>query len=289
MGCILCLMRWPVVLVVLSCPLALVLAGMPVGQKTSTDPDPRPLFKAKCVSCHGGAFPAGGIDLSDSADLTKLKAVVRGRPHDSSLFKAVDSGGMPKGGDNPPAEIAVIRDWIVSLRPDPRPLFQAKCVSCHGATNPAAGLSLSGSLEDLAKLKQASTDGKTPVETTLYRRIADGSMPRGGTKLSEGEMTLVRDWIGGLQPDLKPLMQAKCVRCHTGSSGAGGLDLTVSLESLAGSREVVKGNPAASNLYKRVADGTMPRGGPKLSDSEIGLFWDFVAKQKASETAAALR
>jgi mono/diheme cytochrome c family protein len=137
-------------------------------------------------------------------------------------------------------------------------------------------LDLSGNLEALAKLPQTQFGDQGATSATLYKRLADGTMPKGGTKLTDDELSSVRDWLNGLHPDPRPLFAAKCVKCHGGGTPAAGLDLTGGLDAISGFKEVVKGKPAESSLYQRIADGTMPRGGPPLSDSDAGLVWDWI-------------
>lgn len=263
-----------------------VLAGMAVSPfhgkalRTSAAPDDvKAIFQAHCVSCHSGAFPAGSLDLSgDLAGIAATKAVVRGRPHSSALYKAVADGSMPKGGPKlSDLDIAAIQNWIIGLRPDPRALFATRCVGCHGAANPAAGLDLSGGLDALAKLSQANFSDEGATSSVLYKRLADGSMPKNGTKFTEDELALVRDWLNTVHPNPHALFRAKCVSCHGSSSPAAGLDLSASLDVLAGQKVVLKGKPAESALYKSVATGYMPKGGQHLTDRELALVWYWVA------------
>lgn len=246
--------------------------------KPTRETDAKTLIQSQCAKCHSGSQPAGGVDLSgDLASIAGVKSVVAGRPHSSLLFKLVQDGTMPKGspklGDE---DVATIRDWIMSLRPDPRPMFAARCISCHGATSPAAMLDLSGNLAALAKLPQTGFGDKGPTSSALYQRLADGSMPKGGPKLTEGELLSVKDWLNGLHPDPTSLFAAKCVKCHGATTPAAGLDLSGGLDALSGLKQVVKGKPGVSSLYQRIADGSMPRGGPALSDSDAGLVWDWI-------------
>ncbi len=256
-----------------------------VGAKSAQKSDAKTLIQSQCARCHSGSQPAGGVDLSgDLASIAGIKSVVPGRPHSSLLFKLVQDGTMPKGSPKLADEdIATIRDWILSVRPDPRPLFAARCISCHGATSPAALLDLSGNLAALAKLPQATFGDKGPTSAALYQRLADGSMPKGGTKLTDGELSSVKDWLNGLHPDPTTLFAAKCVKCHGATTPAAGLDLSGGLDALSGLKQVVKGKPAASSLYQRIADGSMPRGGPALSDSDSGLVWDWIHSLKPKD------
>lgn len=245
-----------------------------VAPRATQQSDVKALFQARCAKCHGGEMPAGNVDLSgELTDIAGVEPIVKGRPQSSILYKLVRDGEMPKGAPKlSPDELETIRDWIMSLRPDPKRLFNTHCIGCHGGSNPAGSLDLSGNLDALAKLPQM----KGATSAVLYKRLADGSMPKNGVKLKDDELSYVRDWLNSPDPDPRPLFAAKCVKCHTGATPAAGMDLSGDLASLAGLKQVVKGKPVESSVYSRIADGSMPRGGQPLSDSEVGLVWDWI-------------
>ena len=68
--------------------------------------------------------------------------------------------------------------------------------------------------------------------------------------------------------DVRPLLTAKCVKCH---QGTGAFDMTAGVAGV-----VVKGDPAASKLYQHVASGKMPMGGPRLSVEEVALIGEWI-------------
>ncbi len=89
------------------------------------------------------------------------------------------------------------------------PLFAAKCLKCHGAAGPEAGLSLTGrdpAFKTLAS-GQAAIVPSDPAASELLRRIAtadpDTRMPPSGPALSQDEIALLRRWIetGAAWPD----------------------------------------------------------------------------------------
>lgn len=93
---------------------------------------------------------------------------------------------------------------------------------------------------------------------------------------------------------LEPLLARHCVICHAGDAAPQGLRLD-SYEAIlqGGSRgPVVKsGDPAASELIRRIRGSSLPRmpmtGPPFLSDSEIAQFEDWVARSlPRGDTAA---
>jgi len=249
-----------------------------VAPTSTRHSDAKTVFQSQCARCHSGATPAGGVDLSGDLDsIAGVKKIVRGRPHASILFKLVRDGAMPKGAPKlSDDDIATIRDWIMSLRPDPRPLFASRCVGCHGGAHPAGSMDLSGNPEALAKLPETQYGEQGATSAMLYKRLADGSMPKNGVKLTDNELSFVQDWLNSLHPDPRSLFATKCVKCHGGATPRAGLDLTGGPDALAGLKQVVKGKPSDSSLYQRIADGSMPRGGPPLSDSDTGLVWDWI-------------
>ncbi|AYF87711.1 c-type cytochrome domain-containing protein [Pseudomonas sp. JS3066] len=78
--------------------------------------------------------------------------------------------------------------------------------------------------------------------------------------------------------DIQPILQARCVMCHSGDGAPLGLRLTSLEELLKGSKSrqvVVSGDPAGSELIRRLKGQSQPRmpmtGPPFLSDGEIAL------------------
>jgi hypothetical protein len=75
--------------------------------------------------------------------------------------------------------------------------------------------------------------------------------------------------------DVRPLLAAKCVKCHGGERTAGGFDMT-SADAFAKAGVVVKGDPAGSKLYQHVSSGKMPMGGPRLTTEEVAVLGDWI-------------
>jgi hypothetical protein len=78
-----------------------------------------PIFETRCVHCHEGEKPKGGLSLVSARRLQKGgesgPVVVAGKPDESLLLDYVsgDKPEMPKDGKPlSPAEITAIRDWI---------------------------------------------------------------------------------------------------------------------------------------------------------------------------------
>jgi mono/diheme cytochrome c family protein len=88
------------------------------------------------------------------------------------------------------------------------PLFRGRCIGCHGAGQPEAGLDVRtrGDLVQGGHSGPAVVPG-APEQSLLYQMLRDGRMPKGGRKLGPGELQQVEQWIRAGAP---------------GATGAGG-------------------------------------------------------------------
>lgn len=70
-----------------------------------------------------------------------------------------------------------------------------------------------------------------------------------------------------------PVLQAHCVKCHSGSAPQAGLDVRSRASLLKGGTNgaaIVVGSAEESLLYQRVRKGEMPMGGERLSEQDLG-------------------
>src|SRR5262245_62663519 len=80
--------------------------------------DVLPIFRAKCLRCHGDRAHRADLDLTTAAGVLKGgetgPAVVPGSPEKSLLYEKVDAGDMPPGKKDRLSkdEVATIRRWI---------------------------------------------------------------------------------------------------------------------------------------------------------------------------------
>src|SRR5688572_18179245 len=84
-----------------------------------------------------------------------------------------------------------------SFADDVRPLFEAKCVRCHGEKLRKADLDLSTPAGILrgGESGLAVVAGK-PERSLLYEKVHKGEMPQGQkNRLAEAEIDLIRRWI----------------------------------------------------------------------------------------------
>ena len=150
--------------------LLLFVAHVVQAAPTSTptfDEDIQSIFKENCVACHAEESPQGELDLRSKAATLKGgksgPAMVVGSSASSLLMDKVVSGVMPPGDARLTQEqIDTLRLWIDKGAPrnqadlasatgpagtelpehDIRPIFQFRCVACHGKRKQEAGLDL---------------------------------------------------------------------------------------------------------------------------------------------------
>jgi mono/diheme cytochrome c family protein len=94
--------------------------------------------------------------------------------------------------------------------------------------------------------------------------------------------------------EVAPLLAERCVVCHSGGTAAAGLQLDTLQGVLQGSHKrkvVLSGDPAASELIRRLRGSSQPRmpltGPPFLSDAEIDMFEKWIAGGLSAGTATA--
>jgi mono/diheme cytochrome c family protein len=161
---------------------------------------------------------------------------------------------------------------------DIKPLFQARCLRCHGGRGKKADLDLSTP----AAIRKGGDSGPVvvpgnPEESRLYRLVRDGKMPAGASgRLTAAEVDTLRRWIEAGAPlddatpsdgpavteqDVLPVLLRRCTVCHGLRQQEGGLDLHTRAGMLRGGKSgpaLVPGRPEASLLLRRIHAGEMP-------------------------------
>ena len=161
------------------------------------DEDVRPILEANCISCHGGDAPQQGLDLRSAQGILRGgdsgPAVEIGSSAKSVLVERIVAGAMPPGDSNlAESEIALIRRWIddgvaqeagelsveLATDRDVLPIFQARCVVCHGKREQRGGLDLRTRETRLAggDSGPALVPG-SPDTSLIIQKIEAGEMP----------------------------------------------------------------------------------------------------------------
>jgi mono/diheme cytochrome c family protein len=196
--------------------------------------DVAPIFKAKCLKCHGETDRKAELDLRSLASLLKGgesgPAITAKDPEQSLLFEKVASGEMPPAKKDrlTEAELDTIRRWIEAgvaadaggraaedvNQHDVIPILLRRCTVCHGARQQEGGLDLrtKASIMRGGKGGSAIVPGK-PDESLLIKKIRAGEMPP-ITRLIEvsikpiepAETDVLVNWIsrGAPEADIAP-------------------------------------------------------------------------------------
>ena len=195
-------------------------------------------------------------------------------------------------------------------------LFADRCVMCHSGEDAPLGLRL----DTLESVLAGSENGPVVVAgdsaSPLLQRLrgeAEPQMPLDGPPfLDPDQIALVQDWIMAGLPagevalapapdrqrpapgdpvlwaDVRPILLKSCIKCHSDNGKLDAPPEGLRLDSLenvlaGGDRLVVlPGNPAMSELWRRVVGHGMPRmpfdGPPWLPEEDIRLIHDWIAQ-----------
>ena len=77
-----------------------------------------PVLARRCLDCHSGSKPKGGLDLSHRKGALEGgesgPAIVAGEPDESLLWEYVEAGKMPPKAPLPDAERNVLKNWVAA-------------------------------------------------------------------------------------------------------------------------------------------------------------------------------
>ena len=201
------------------------------GPGPTFEKDVLPIFTAHCFACHGGTSMIG-LDLRTAQSVLKGShngtVLVEGDSAESLLYQKVSAREMPPKAFNldlSEAQIDTIKSWIEAGAPHEKvqpilsaeqverfnhealPIFEARCLACHGQEPAPGGLDL----RTLETTLKGSENGPVVVEgaselSILIRMVSAGSMPPPGvgSPLTEEEIDRLRAWIDSSRfgPDL---------------------------------------------------------------------------------------
>ena len=134
---------------------------------------------------------------------------------------------------------------------------------------------------------QTQTETAAPTETaiqpTALPASTDTSVPATDTPTEAAATEAATESAASTgvsyAADVKPIFDAKCIKCHGVESTKEGLDMQTYENVMAGSRNgsvITPGNADDSELVRLIVRGKMPNRGQKLSDEEIQLITDWV-------------
>ena len=226
-----------------------------------------------------------------------------------------------------PLSASVLAAAPPTYHDDIAPLLAKRCLVCHSGTQAPLGLRLD-SLENLLRGSQRGpvVHAGDATGSELLRRLTGNSQPRmplsGPPFLEAAEIAMVERWINaglpaGNESSTRPaaavpsldevvdyrhveaILLRRCATCHSASGLMGPAPEGYLLSSYAatlasGERaRVVPGNPAASELVRRIRGQARPRmpydGPPSLTDAEIDLIVAWIeqgARDVAGQPAA---
>jgi mono/diheme cytochrome c family protein len=140
-----------------------------------------------------------------------------------------------------------------------------QCVACHVDFSSEAGL------------RKYLVPGD-PESSTLYRSIANGSMPPGGPPLSAGAVHLVEAYISQAQAAPAPtpkadyvavrsrILEPRCLTCHSDMATEDGFALYLE-----------PGDPEGSAVVQSIENGRMPPGGGQIPAADLATLRTYIA------------
>ena len=163
---------------------------------------------------------------------------------------------------------------------DVQPLLNSNCAmsGCHDNASHKEGVRMT----DYANIMEEVRAGNAS-NSKLYRVIADGSMPpRPMQPFTTAQKALIQKWINqGAKNNMclsrcdtnsftyagavKPLLDSKCVGCHSPGNLGGNVDLS----TYTGTRTVALNGKLYGSIAQLTGYSPMPKNGTKLSTCEI--------------------
>ncbi len=91
-------------------------------------------------------------------------------------------------------------------------------------------------------------------------------------KQQVNEPLIGEGWFSFIQ---RVIIEPKCLQCHMGANAALGVNLSSYADIL---ESIVPYQPAQSKFFTVIESGSMPKGGERLTDSEIQRVYDWISK-----------
>jgi mono/diheme cytochrome c family protein len=187
--------HWPLRLLFTAFGLLVLAVSAGVGYQVSQLAKQRTLRMARA-----DVAPAAERALPPSTTAAKAvspRTTEPPRPADAATAKPVAQPTVVESKPQPlPPEPA---RPVPTFAKDVQPIFQAKCITCHGNNNKKKG---DLDLRSLAALHKGGESGSVivrgqPDKSPLWESVEIGTMPPGKAKLTAAEKDTVRRWIEG--------------------------------------------------------------------------------------------
>jgi hypothetical protein len=139
----------------------------------------------------------------------------------------------------------------------------ASLAACAGAQSPTAP---PPPATDLPATEAATATIPVATDTSEPTPAPATEPPAGGGAVS-------------FAADILPVLESRCAGCHGGQRTEEGLNLLSHAGVMAGSENgqvLVAGDAANSKLATLVAEGKMPKRGPKLTPDQVQLIVDWI-------------
>lgn len=102
----------------------------------------------------------------------------------------------------PPEPAAESAESSVSFAADVLPIFESRCLKCHGGEKTEEGLKLTGHAEIMAGSWNGSVVEPGNVEDSyLVEQIVSGEMPKKEPRLLPSEIRAITEWVAAGAPD----------------------------------------------------------------------------------------
>lgn len=149
-------------------------------------------------------------------------------------------------------------------------LKSKSCQNCHGWVNDDAQI--------LARMGRGN-----PEDSSIYQRVKDGTMPKGGPAFTTAELETTRAFVVALNTATVPtppvevtafaslkemLFAPKCVTCHKGLAD----------ETRIPPQWLTPGDPEKSKLYLAVKNNSMPKWYDQVTAAELSLVHDYISE-----------
>jgi formylglycine-generating enzyme required for sulfatase activity len=125
--------------------------------------DIAPILEERCLQCHYAGTSSSGLQLKSRKELLSTGNVVPGKPKKSFFYNSLVDGWMPPAGKLEPAEIALIRDWIVQGAPWPDAVVLKKPAKKVETVAPSA------ELDNVRRIRERITSKAAGSEMKAYR------------------------------------------------------------------------------------------------------------------------